>query len=159
MLSFSCIFSLNSDHLPISTHQQFPLTNLEGWRFSRDTWSQPATCFPAAAHAVSQGRWAYKEENTIRPLPHTRTQRHPWLASIAIIDRREREYSSRPAQRARPVLLLWLRHCWNSNSLSNNLIMSSCCWSLKNIYSWKRSCFHFSFFSICGMWAHLSVSP
>lgn len=79
---------------------QFPLTRNFHLRTGEDEGSsetheasQPATCFPTAAHAAPQGRWTNKEENTICPFAHTSLEIRG-LVSLRLTKERKRGYLS-----------------------------------------------------------------
>lgn len=46
-------------------------------------------------------------KHTTRPLLYTLAHKYPWLASFAVIDRGEREYTVMLPQKAWPILLSW----------------------------------------------------
>lgn len=42
--------------------------------------------FLTAAHAASEGGITHSDESAIHRPPHAQANRHPWLASVAVID-------------------------------------------------------------------------
>lgn len=91
--------------------------------FLQDTSSQPKASFPPATHSVSQGSITHLEESGIYVPLCTWAQGHPWLASVAEINRGERACnSSHPENMVSFAPLApshwWLWHWWDSNSQS-----------------------------------------